>query len=324
MATLYIDRQGCELRLDGRAVAVYEQGNLLARVPGRMADRVVLSCEMSISTGALTALAEMGVAVVVVRRGKAAVLVGGPRGDAGRRMKQYAMALDEERRRRWSGRLVAAKLRGQMRVLRLLAERRVEMRARVLGALEVMSRGEQRCHEGGLSVESLRGVEGAGGAAYFSAYREGFAPSLKFTGRNRRPPRDPVNAALSLGYTMLYAAAVREIHGAGLDPHVGFYHEVAPGRASLACDLAEPLRARVDQMVWGLFRERGLRGDHFQKQGAACLLGKAGRQVFYAAWREQEESTGRRLRQMTGMVMRAFGVEEGSEAGEQEDGETEI
>jgi hypothetical protein len=103
-------------------------------------------------------------------------------------------------------------------------------------------------------------------------------------GRNRRPPRDPVNAALSFTYTLLHFDAVRAAHGAGLDPMVGFYHRPAHGRESLACDLIEPLRPRADAWVRMLFRERELRGEHFATNKGACLLGKAGRERFHAAW----------------------------------------
>lgn len=312
MGTLYIDRQGCELHLEGRAVAVYEQGKLLARLPGRMADRVVLSCEMTLTTAALTALAEMGAGLVVVRRGKAAILLGGPGGDATRRLRQYERALDEKWRVQWSRRLVGAKLRAQMRFLREVAEARVEARAASMSALKVLSEAERECHGAAVSIETLRGLEGASAASYFAALRALFAPSLGFRGRNRRPPKDPVNAALSLGYMLAYGAAASEINGAGLDPHIGFYHAPRHGRASLACDLVEPLRARIDAMVWTLFRERLLRPEHFKKTANGCLLGKAGRRAFYRAWGVEEDHLIRFLRAITGAIARGITVGEES------------
>lgn len=310
MGTIYIDRQGCELRVDGRTVAVYEDGGLLARVPGRLADRVVLACDMSVSTAALTVLADSGTGLVVVRRGKAAVLLGGPGGDAARRLKQYEMALSEEWRLKWSRRLVGAKLRAQMRFLREMAESRQDARAQAWKALDLLRRTEQACHSEAAGIDSLRGLEGSSAAAYFSAFREVFAPSLGFKARNRRPPKDPVNAALSLGYVLAYGAAATEIHGAGLDPHIGFYHAPEHGRASLACDLVEPLRARVDSLVWRLFQARQLRREHFKNQGDACLMSKMGRKAYYAAWREEEKGVSRTLRRTTGVLARALAGDE--------------
>ena len=96
-------------------------------------------------------------------------------------------------------------------------------------------------------------------------------------GRNRRPPRDPVNACLSLAYTLLHFEAVRMAHAAGLDPLLGFYHRPAFGRESLACDLIEPLRPAVDEWIWQQFSPGPLRPEHFSPDKGACLLGKTGR-----------------------------------------------
>ena len=135
-----------------------------------------------------------------------------------------------------------------------------------------------------LAAEQLRGIEGAAAAGFFLGYTRLFAPALDFTGRNRRPPRDPVNAALSLGYTLLHTEAVHAVHLAGLDPMIGFYHELDFGRPSLASDLIEPLRGQVEHWVWDCFRERLLRLEDFTREGEACLLGKSARQRYFAAY----------------------------------------
>ncbi len=131
---------------------------------------------------------------------------------------------------------------------------------------------------------------------YFEAYFRAFAPSLGATGRNRRPPRDPVNAVLSLSYTMLYSQATAACWAAGLDPALGTLHTLSHGRAALACDLMEPYRPMVDLWVWELFRQGELRSEHFGHDGSgACLLGKAGRTHFYTAWEQQARQYQRRL-----------------------------
>ncbi|MEZ5581400.1 MAG: CRISPR-associated endonuclease Cas1 [Candidatus Competibacteraceae bacterium] len=87
-----------------------------------------------------------------------------------------------------------------------------------------------------------------------------------------------------MGYTLLHFEAVRAAYGAGLDPLLGFFHEPAYGRESLACDLVEPLRPRLDAWVWQQFRQRHLREEHFLQDKGACLLDKTGRQHFYAGY----------------------------------------
>ncbi len=144
------------------------------------------------------------------------------------------------------------------------------------------------------AVEALRGLEGAGAAAYFEGFAELLPARLHFNGRNRRPPRDPANALLSLGYTLLHAEAVLALYGAGLDPFIGFYHALDFGRESLACDLVEPLRVDVDQHALMLFRSEKLRPEDFSSTQSGCLLGKAGRARFYAEW----EALAARLRKL--------------------------
>jgi CRISPR-associated protein Cas1 len=129
---------------------------------------------------------------------------------------------------------------------------------------------------------------------------------LDFKGRNRRPPRDPVNAVLSLGYTLLHADAVQSCYAAGLDPLLGFLHEPEYGRESLAADLVEPLRSHVDRLVWRLFRDRALRPEHFSRGEDACLLDKAGRALFYPAYEQAAGPVRRALRRFTVRVARGL------------------
>ena len=185
----------------------------------------------------------------------------------------------------WTRRLVRGKLRRQQRLLSIALDQRADLRQPLLKAREQLHQARRRAADPETtSLESLRGIEGAGAAAYFSAYCALFAAELAFTGRNRRPPRDPVNAVLSLSYTLLHSEAVRACYGAGLDPIIGYYHALDFARESLASDLIESLRPLVDAWVWEQFRSRHLRAEQFTRDGEACLLGKSGRQHFYAAW----------------------------------------
>jgi CRISPR-associated protein Cas1 len=151
-----------------------------------------------------------------------------------------------------------------------------------------------------------RGLEGAAAAAYFRGYVCLFPESARFENRNRRPPKDPVNACLSLGYTLLHFDAVRACHVAGLDPLVGFYHRPAFGRESMACDLIEPLRPAIDRWTWHLFRDRTLRPESFSQDKGACLLNKAGRGRFYPAYEVVAAGLRRHLRRECSVIARAL------------------
>jgi CRISPR-associated protein Cas1 len=297
MATLVIDRSNVEVRSDGAALAVYEGGERRGSVPVKLLDRVVLQGTIRLDTGVLTRLAEAGIPTVLLggrSSRRVAVLLGPAHRDASVRLAQFQCALDPSWCDEWSRRIVREKTRGQLKTLREALAERPDARKALFDAIQSLEAGLTALTSTGVvPAGRIRGIEGACAAAYYRGFTSVFAESLRFTGRNRRPPRDPVNATLSLVYTILHFDAVRACHAAGLDPMIGFYHRPAHGRESLACDFIEPLRPRADRWVRRLFRDRILRVENFAFDKGACLLGKAGREAFYAEY-EQFASVPRR------------------------------
>lgn len=287
MGALILDRGGIELKAEQGAIIVYEKGRRLRTVPLALIERVIAHADVTLSSGLLGLMAEYGVGFLALnRRGsRLALMLGRPLGDARLRLAQCRMAQDEAWRSQWCGRLLRAKVHGQWRTLAYARRLRPDLPG-LLPAQEALaaSLGQWPAPDVILPLASWNGWEGAAAAIYFRAYTQLFAPELNFFKRNRRPPRDPVNAVLSLGYTLLHAEAAQLAHAAGFDPLVGMLHQPAPGRDSLASDLMEPLRPRLDLWVWQLFRSRRLRPESFGLQNGACLLGKAGRRAFYEAW----------------------------------------
>ncbi len=288
MGTLYIDRKNVELRHEGVRLLVYEEGKRTGSIPIAHLDRMVINNRAVLDTQLLGVLAEHGVSLLILNRRRperTARLPGRTHNDVGRRLAQYRYTLDEPWRVRWSVALIIRKLRAQYRLLKEALTRRSDKRHALITAIRALEdRQGNLQNEKDTDRHRIRGIEGAAAAAYFRGYCSLFAPALEFEGRNRRPPRDPVNACLSLAYTILHSEAVFESHGAGLDPLIGFYHDIAFGRESLACDLIEPLRPRVDAWVWWLFREHKLRLENFSKDKGACLLTKTDRQTFYSQY----------------------------------------
>ena len=134
------------------------------------------------------------------------------------------------------------------------------------------------------TIEALMGVEGSAAAAWYGWLAKSLPAHWRFGGRNRRPPLDPLNALLSLGYTLVGAEMQSVVQEAGLDPALGFLHGVVPGRASLVLDLIEPLRPGVDAFALALLDET-LRPEHFQMSSKlGCRLDKSARGLFFAAW----------------------------------------
>ncbi|MFO0634765.1 MAG: CRISPR-associated endonuclease Cas1, partial [Nannocystaceae bacterium] len=152
-----------------------------------------------------------------------------------------------------------------------------------------------RAAERAPDVDTLRGCEGDAAARYFEVF-----PSLvplawraDFCGRSRRPPRDRVNAMLSFGYALLLRDAVSALARVGLDPMLGLFHTMIPGRPALGLDLMEPFRAAwVDTAVLRLIGTGGIDRDQFHLSAAGVELSDAGRRATVRAYeRRADEQT---------------------------------
>ncbi len=190
---------------------------------------------------------------------------------------------------------VAAKVQNARQVL-LRAAREVgggvdEAELRLAGDMLVLALA--RVQRAG-TLDELRGVEGDAARTYFSAFdamvrvdRESFA----LDGRSRRPPRNPMNALLSLLYALLRADCEAALQGVGLDPQVGYLHALRPGRPALALDLMEELRAPVaDRLALSLVNRRQVReADFVDLPGGAVHLTDDGRRRVIAAYQERKQ-----------------------------------
>lgn len=308
MSTLILDRSNLAMRQEGAVLALYENGTRRGTVPMKLLERVVVQgSSFEFTSGAMLRLAEHGASVLFLspRQSRQLAIVLGPgHNDAAVRLAQFRLVSDAEARQRWSQDLVRRKLRRQSALLRHLCEARRDCRKALTAGRRSIERIERSLTGSDVTIEALRGSEGAAAAQYFKALASVFPPGLGFAGRNRRPPRDPVNACLSLAYTLLHFDAVRAAHTAGLDPLLGLYHRPAFGRESLACDLIEPLRPRIDRWIWRLLADRTLRTEHFNADKGACLLSKTGRGHFYPAWDSFAGLHRRHLRRQCSLLAR--------------------
>lgn len=190
-----------------------------------------------------------------------------------------------------AGKLTAGKIRNQRT---LVMRNHIEPPA---FALFEMRRMAERAEEAE-SLEELLGLEGNAARVYFGLFGGmlkveqggdvaitdgGFV--LDFARRNRRPPRDPVNALLSLGYSMLAKDLTVVCAAVGFDPMMGFFHQPRFGRPALALDLMEPFRALiVDSAVITAINTRMITLSDFMRVGPAVALKPAGRKAFYRAY----------------------------------------
>ena len=289
MSKLYVDRRGVSLNYDSEAIAFSENQERIGTVPIAPLERVILRGDVTIQASVLGHLGAAGVGVLILsgRKGEPTLLLPRFHRDARRRVRQILASENAEFRFQMALHFVAAKALGQRLLLEELLQRRPDARYALSAAIRQMVSALDSL-ESVKAIDGLRGKEGAVARAHFAGLAAVLPPSLGFSGRNRRPPKDPVNAALSLGYTLVYAEAAQLALECGLDPYVGFLHDLSFGRESLAADLLEPVRPEVDRFVLELFAARTLREEDFSVGEAGCIMGKSARVRFYAAYDEAE------------------------------------
>lgn len=246
---------------------------------------VAIFGQVGLTTPALHALFREGVAVSFFSHG--GWFLGEARAPTGRvaatRMAQYATASDRLASLTLARTLVAAKIANARTLLR--RNRRTE-------DLEAPLRELRRLRLAALeanSADSLLGIEGAAAAQWFPAFAgllqgDGLG-TFDYTQRNRRPPRDPVNACLSFVYALLMRTWLAALHGAGLDPYIGLYHRPRAGRPALALDMMEPDRPLIaDSTVLGAINNGELRAGDFVRGAGGCALTPSGRKALIAAF----------------------------------------
>ncbi len=256
---LVVNEGGARLACEGERLRVLREDRPVQEVRLQDLDGILALGTLGITAQAARRLLRRGIDVTFLdRRGRYLGRLSGPGSrNAALRLEQVRRALDEPFRLALAARFVQGKLRNQRAVL--LRYRRRHHREPIrdaAGRLRILA--NQAATVG--DADELLGIEGAGAQLYFATFGTLIRnPLFSFSGRTRRPPRDPVNACLSFGYTVVGAIIEGEVAGAGLDPAQGFLHRPAWNRPSLALDLLEEMRAPVvDSLVLTLINRNQL------------------------------------------------------------------
>jgi len=185
------------------------------------------------------------------------------------RLLQYAAWEDPAWQALTARQIVSEKLQTVAMATRHYQRQRKKVRK---GAIVEIEGAIEKC--GSADVATLRGIEGSVAKTWYGQFGQWLPPQWKFKTRNRRPPKDPVNALLSLGYMHLYRRTVARIEAAGYEASLGALHEFRPGRMSMACDLMEPLRIPVvDRFVFGMISRRMVLPTDFETESSTgCRL----------------------------------------------------
>jgi CRISP-associated protein Cas1 len=288
VATLYITEQNAIVRKTSDRLIVEKNREVLMEVPCLKLEAVLIYGNVQVTTQALVEMLDHGIELAIFSLGgKLRGQLTPPKAkNVPLRMKQYEASKSAPFCLRLAREIVAAKIRNSAAVLR-------RFRANHPGALPVSEIDDLERSAGAVagatSLDSLRGIEGAAAAHYFQLLGALVPPEVAFDGRNRRPPRDPLNALLSFGYVLVGNELQSLLDGIGFDPYLGFYHQLDYGRPSLALDLLEEFRAAlVDRFSAGLFNLCALRKDDFTPTpDGGLVLGRGALRSYFAAYEEE-------------------------------------
>ena len=295
--TLFVLTEDSYLTLDGENVVVVQEEKTLGRIPLHTLESILYFGYKGASPSFMGACVKRHIALCFFTpNGRfLARASGGFSGNVLLRKSQYKISDDETLSCRVAKHFMIGKLYNCKQVIER-AVRDHPMRVDY-NHLKKISDFHGKSLEGVMECEdlgSLRGIEGEAAKNYFSVFDELILQNKEnffFHERTRRPPMDNVNAMLSFTYTLLANDCTSALEGVGLDPYVGFLHRDRPGRASLALDLMEELRATVaDRFVISLINNRMVHPKHFlQKENGSVIFTDEGRKIVLSSWQNRKK-----------------------------------
>lgn len=287
MPSLFLTTQGSHVRKEGERLIVEKDDEVLAEIPCLKIDTVVVYGLVHFTAPALFELLDQGIELAFLTlsgklRGQ---LTPGKARNTPLRMTQFRRADDAAFCLGFAREVVRAKVANTLALVKRFRANHPERPEKPVAELErALARLDSVA-----SLDELRGVEGGAAACAFEALEWRIAPEWGFHGRNRRPPRDPMNALLSFGYVLVGNELQSLLDAMGFDPFVGFYHQVDYGRPSLALDLLEELRpALVDRFSANLLNLGALSKDDFTSTPQrGCFLKPEGLKKYFAAYQRE-------------------------------------
>lgn len=288
--TLFVQTQGSYLSLDHETIRVQVDGERKMQIPLHHIGGIVAFGNVMLSPFLVHRCAADGRDIVLcsVSGRFQARIVGPTSGNVLLRRAQYDASDDAKTKLDLACSFVEGKIRGARHVTRrAYRDYRIDELKKTANQLDDLIERVQQS----TVVDEVRGIEGAAASQYFRVFPKMLRnQNVAFNGRTRRPPRDPVNAVLSFVYSMLTGDCTSALECVGLDPQVGFLHEMRPGRPALALDLMEEFRHPfADRVGLSLFNRRQLKAHDFtERPGGAVLLNEEGRKTVILAYQERK------------------------------------
>mgnify|MGYP005859185165 CR=1 FL=1 len=279
MSILYITQPDAVLGKSHEAFTVslrQEDGHWKKQtVPAQTIEQVVLMGNPQVTGDALVYALELGMPVHYlsgVGKYLGCALSGYSR-NGQLRLAQYAAYQDADCRLNLVKAIVVGKIQNQHTVLYKHGQRETSLKLRKK-QVDTQS-----------AIDQVRGTEGLAAREYFACWQTMLGSQWIFNGRNRRPPTDPVNSLLSFAYGLLRVQVTSAAHLAGLDPYIGYLHEVSRGQPALVLDLMEEFRPLVaDNVVLAAVNNREIQPKDFTESLGAYRLSESGRKTFLQAF----------------------------------------
>lgn len=292
--TLYVTTPESYLSKNGLNVVVSVKQNEIFRIPVHNIEQIVTFGYMGASPGLMKLCADNGVSLVFLSpQGRYIGRMQGPtKGNVLLRKAQYKYSDELDYSLHLCKLFIGGKIQNYRNILRRFIRDNGNNEA-----IETVAEELLKCKRKVLqadSIDSVRGIEGEAATYYFSVFSKlllNQKEDFVFEGRNRRPPKDAVNAMLSFVYTLICNDMTAALETVGLDPYVGFMHTLRPGRASLALDMIEELRAYLgDRLVLSLINRKQITIKDFMQQGQdGIVMTDAGRKTILSAWQNRKK-----------------------------------
>lgn len=287
MKRIYIDKANIVLKVEKQRLLIKkDKQNKGLSVPCSQIEAIIIMHKTVLSSSLLLQLRQKKIDIICLhpRDHDISVFCGGfEHGNYQRTFDQITLLNDMDAKLNFAKNIVRYKLQQQKKTLRSMCNRRQHNKLILNKCINSIDNALVKI-KNETKIEGIRGLEGSGAKAYFTGLKTVLPKILGFTGRKKRPPPDPVNSLLSLGYTLIHSESVRALLSSGLDPRFGVLHENAYNRQSLACDLMELFRAKYDYIVWRWFAEQVFRERDFYMNQGACFLSKEARNRFYSLY----------------------------------------
>ena len=287
---LYVQEQGARVGKTSERLEIHKGDEKLGEAKLRDVSQLVLMGNVQLSAQALHLLMEKEIPVIHLSTGGWFHGISHGQGirNAYNRSAQYTAATEPARCLTFAREVVRAKIANQ----RILIQRNGSGPAAESALLALTRQLKDFPHQEFADLYQLLGCEGQAAATYFSAFssllKTGEMGDFHFTSRNRRPPRDPVNALLSFCYALLAKECSVALMAEGLDPWWGFYHQPRHGRPALALDLMEPFRPLVaDSVVLTAINTGMVKGRDFVTNANGCALQPKGKKALLQAWEQR-------------------------------------